>query len=164
MAKKVARIAFNILATVLIQETIFMQESAKAQESGESIQINYVKIEICGDVAGKDPSTGCIKIEKYLWGEVKNPRLIPSQRARTSGKYEPYNLVIDSRGCFPAYENAGEEGTYNLNTRISVLKEGKTTIRANAHPVVREIAEEIRKNRNTPGLIGERACQKIIDQ
>jgi hypothetical protein len=150
-----------VWATLVTLGTLLVQGSTQALQQSEGSEVNYVKIEICGDVAGKDPSSGCIKIEKYLWGKVGDARLIPSQRRGTGGKYEPYNLVIESRGCFPTYQNAEQEGTYDLNTRISVMRNGRTTIKTSAHPVVQEIVEQIGKNRNTPELIGGRSCQRV---
>jgi hypothetical protein len=152
------KVAWATLATLI---TLSTQIGAKASEEPGS-QVNYVKIEVCGDAVGRDPRTGCIKLERYLWGTVGEAKLIRSQTIRTGGEYETYNVVIPSRGCFPTYTEAKEEGTYDLNTRISVGR-GKTTIKTSAHPIAAEIVEEVRKTRNTPGLMGGRSCLMLSD-
>jgi hypothetical protein len=43
-----------------------------------------------------------------------------------------------------------------------VLKDGKTTVRVDAHTVVQEIIDEIWKNRDAPQLMDRQTCQPVV--
>ena len=102
------------LAILMTALTIFgVQTSGIASEQLDANGVNYVSVEVCGDVVGKEPGSDCIKVSRYLWGLVGQARLIPSQTLRnTGGRYSSYNLVIDSRGCFPVHSTASPYATY----------------------------------------------------
>jgi hypothetical protein len=60
------------------------------------------------------------------------------------------------------HSTASPYATYDLNARFSVLKDGKTTVRVDAHPVVQEIIDEIWKNRDAPQLMGRQTYQPVV--
>ena len=56
------------LAILMTALTIFgVQKSGIASEQLDANGVNYVSVEVCGDVVGKESGSDCIKVSRYLW-------------------------------------------------------------------------------------------------
>ncbi len=154
----------TLLCSGLCSSCTTVQPSNGSQlTSNVKTTVQFVAIKVCGDVTGKQAGAECVDVNRYLWGPVKGAKLIRADSFDSNLTTTlRYKLVAKSGGCFPVYLRPQVEQNYSMDAQFEIRKRGKAIVKiTDAHPLIPELLESLKKTRSGFGLTGESPCQAV---